>query len=258
MFDSGLGSLSVIRAIQGRTRCEIVYLADRENFPYGGKTGPELGRIIGDTIAEVEERFGPDLIVVGSNTPTLMLPGLEGGKILGVRPPIRRALRMSRTGEIAVLATGAAVRSGALGRHVRESAGAGAAAAVRMVDCSELVGLVESGGFLSDREGAAAAASRVLGGVLGAGGADVAVLASTHLPFLRGVLGERFPGTALVDPAEEVAREGSARIEPAGRNSLRIYSTGGPGAFEESLRRLGVGGRISPFRPRAPPSCTRG
>ena len=253
MFDSGLGSLSVIRAIQGRTRCEIVYLADRENFPYGGKTRSELGRIIGGTIAEVEERFRPDLIVVGSNTPTLMLPGLEGGRILGVKPPIRRALRMSRTGGIAVLATEAAVRSGALERHVAGSAGAGAAAAVRMVNCSELVGLVESGGFLADREGAAASASRVLGGVLGGGGggggADVAVLASTHLPFLRGILGELFPGTAFVDPAEEVAREVSARIEPAGRNSLRIYSTGGPGAFEESLRRLGVGGRISPFRP---------
>ena len=37
VFDSGLGSLSIIKAIQKKTKCDIVYLADKKNFPYGKK-----------------------------------------------------------------------------------------------------------------------------------------------------------------------------------------------------------------------------
>ena len=37
VFDSGLGSLSVIKAIQKKTKSDIIYLADKKNFPYGKK-----------------------------------------------------------------------------------------------------------------------------------------------------------------------------------------------------------------------------
>ncbi|MCH8834298.1 MAG: glutamate racemase, partial [Thaumarchaeota archaeon] len=38
IFDSGFGSLSIIRAIQKTTKSEIIYFADQKNFPYGKKT----------------------------------------------------------------------------------------------------------------------------------------------------------------------------------------------------------------------------
>jgi len=37
VFDSGFGSLSIIREIQKKIKGELIYFADQKNFPYGGK-----------------------------------------------------------------------------------------------------------------------------------------------------------------------------------------------------------------------------
>ena len=68
VFDSGLGSLSIINAIQKRTKSDIIYLADKKNFPYGKKTKTQLFKIITDTITKISEKFDPDVIVLASNT----------------------------------------------------------------------------------------------------------------------------------------------------------------------------------------------
>ncbi len=72
VFDSGFGSLSIIRAIQKMTKSEIIYFADQKNFPYGKKTKSLLYGIITQTIDLLKNKFNPDLIVIGSNTPTLL------------------------------------------------------------------------------------------------------------------------------------------------------------------------------------------
>ncbi|MDC1136398.1 glutamate racemase, partial [Nitrosopumilus sp.] len=38
VFDSGLGSLSIIKEIQKITKTDIVYFADQKNYPYGTKS----------------------------------------------------------------------------------------------------------------------------------------------------------------------------------------------------------------------------
>ena len=73
VFDSGLGSLSVIKPIQKRINAEIIYFADQKNYPYGTKTVSQLDKIIKSTILTLQEKFSPDIIVVGSNTPSLLL-----------------------------------------------------------------------------------------------------------------------------------------------------------------------------------------
>ena len=70
VFDSGLGSLSVIKAIQKKTKSDIIYLADKKNFPYGKKTKSQLYKVITETIKKISEKFNPDLIVLASNTPS--------------------------------------------------------------------------------------------------------------------------------------------------------------------------------------------
>ena len=72
VFDSGLGSLSIIKAIQKKIKCDIIYVADKKNFPYGKKTKPQLYKIIIDTIEKISEKFEPDIIVLASNTPSLL------------------------------------------------------------------------------------------------------------------------------------------------------------------------------------------
>ena len=70
VFDSGFGSLSVIREIQKIFKGELIYFADQKNFPYGVKSKPELENIIKDTINLLEEKFSPDFIIMAKYTHT--------------------------------------------------------------------------------------------------------------------------------------------------------------------------------------------
>ncbi len=89
VFDSGLGSLSVIKSIQKKINAEIIYFADQDNYPYGTKSVRQLDKIIRSTIAKLQEKFDPDIIVVGSNTPSLLLDIEKKNKIIGVFPPLK-------------------------------------------------------------------------------------------------------------------------------------------------------------------------
>ena len=62
VFDSGFGSISIIREIHQIFKGELIYFADQKNFPYGEKSKPRLEKIIKDTINLLEEQFSPDLL----------------------------------------------------------------------------------------------------------------------------------------------------------------------------------------------------
>ena len=98
VFDSGLGSLSIIKEIQKKFKGELIYFADQKNFPYGLKSKIELENIIKETIILLERKFSPELIVMASNTPTLLLNYQSiSSKIVGVYPPLDNAVKLSRT-----------------------------------------------------------------------------------------------------------------------------------------------------------------
>ena len=92
VFDSGLGSLSIIKAIQKISKSEIIYFADQQNYPYGKKSQTQLSKIIQRSITLLQEKFSPDMIVVASNTPSLML-NLGTSKIIDVKPPLKEAAK---------------------------------------------------------------------------------------------------------------------------------------------------------------------
>ncbi|MBT3686159.1 MAG: glutamate racemase, partial [Nitrosopumilus sp.] len=50
VFDSGLGSLSIIKEIQKIGKNDIIYFADQKNYPYGVKSQAQLSTIIKKTI----------------------------------------------------------------------------------------------------------------------------------------------------------------------------------------------------------------
>ena len=233
VFDSGIGSLSVVRAIRRRLRCELVYYADLAGYPYGGRPRAQLARTIHDTLAEIRRRFAPDVTVMASNTPTLLLGEPRG--VIGVHPPVREAARLSRTGSIAVLTTGSLARSRALAAHVWRQGAAGCK--VHKLDCSELVDEAQSG-----RGGRAQI--KELASKLKELDVDAATLSSTHLALLRGGMEKQMPGIRFVDPADFVARRVAARARPSGRASMRIYANSDPARFEAALRRFGVRRRV--------------
>lgn len=237
VFDSGLGSLSVVRAIRRVSDCDMIYYADTASHPYGTKSVGELRSIIFDTIAGMREMFAPDLVVVGSNTPTLLLDGMEGPGILGVRPPLLQAARIS--GSVTVLATKAVVESGAVGRYADSL---GLHIRIREVDASPLVDMVESGAFL-DRPDACRRAIRESLRETDA----VCTLSSTHLPFLRDMMECIRPDVTFLDPADTVASRAAETAGGGGNGTLKIYSSGGHD-ISPLLRRLGVDSPVSSLR----------
>ena len=120
VFDSGLGSLSIIKEIQKIVKTEIVYFADQKNYPYGNKSQAQLGSIIKKTIILLEKKFAPDIIVIASNTPSLML-NLQTKKIVDVKPPLKLALKKSKSKKIGILATKSAIESKGLENYIKEN-----------------------------------------------------------------------------------------------------------------------------------------
>lgn len=147
VFDSGFGSLSIIRAIQRHTKSEIIYFADQNNYPYGTKTKQQLEKIITESISNLREMFHPDLIVVGSNTPSLLLEKIfDKDTVMGVYPPLHVAQQTTKTNSIAILVTSSVAKSLDLVQFIDKSITK--KIRITIIDASELVDLVESGKFI--------------------------------------------------------------------------------------------------------------
>ena len=121
VFDSGLGSLSIIKEIQKKTKCEIIYIADQKNFPYGKKSSEELSRIIKKTLEKINRKFKPKIIVLASNTPSLLLRNKIPKNVINVLPPLKNIEKLSKTNNIAILATQSVVNSSAINNYIKEN-----------------------------------------------------------------------------------------------------------------------------------------
>ncbi|NIP61743.1 MAG: glutamate racemase [Nitrosopumilaceae archaeon] len=248
VFDSGLGSLSVIDPIKRYCNYDIIYFADSENYPYGLKTRSQLRRIISDTIKLLQERFEPDLIIVGSNTPTLLLPEVISGSVIGVNPPLKEAAKKTKTKNVAILATQATAKSKELNHYI-DSQKLSQKIKIHKIDSSKLVDLVETGRFLDDAEYCKMVINKVLYKVFSDNDIDVATLSSTHLPFLRKMLENQFPRVLFLDPAEMIVKKIS-KMTPNSqekKHSLRIFTSGDPKLFQKKLQRIGIKNRVNPL-----------
>jgi len=244
VFDSGLGSLSIIRSLQKTCKMEIIYFADQKNFPYGTKTEIKLEEIIKKTIKNLDAKFSPDLIIIGSNTPTIIL-GLENRKIIGVNPPLNEAIKISKTKNIAVLATKSLVNSNKFLNYI-ESCKLPNQFIIHKINSSNLVELVESGKFLTDENYCRKIIRRLLKRIFSQNKIDVATLSSTHLPFLKKILKSEFPNVQFIDPADNLAIKICKKIKQSNiqKNSLKIYSSDQTGLFQKNLIKMGIKKKI--------------
>lgn len=246
MFDSGLGSLSIIKPIQKKSRTEIIYFADQDSFPYGTKSTIKLRKIIKSTIKKLEEKFEPDLIVAASNTPTLLLNPIKQSKILGVYPPLEDAVDKTVTNSIAILATKSVVESKRLQNYIKKQVPKGVR--VIKINASPLVELVESGKFISRKEFCRKKIRDILKPIQKEG-FDVATLSSTHLPFLLPMLKEIFPDVTFLDPADAIADRVAVLLhgKRSGTHKLRVFASGNVVTFQKKLRMLGITTKVLPL-----------
>ncbi|MGW8729442.1 glutamate racemase [Streptomyces sp. NPDC055808] len=251
VFDAGIGSYAAVDRIhRAFPEQDIVYLADRASFPYGGKSLPELRTTIERTLDHLEALDpAPSAIVVASNVPsvTVLDETVTGRRtpVVRVVPPVREALeKAGEYGEVAVLGVTSLVTSEAIVHYVDRESGPARSARVRLRDASALVELVESGAFLFEPEGTLRTVAEYVARLRGEHPAvRVATLSSTHLPWLRPFLEEAAPDLDFLDPGDSVIAEIAPHTR-AGSGSVVGLVTETPDypadRFREMLARIGV------------------
>ena len=246
VFDSGLGSLSIIKPIQKKIRAEIFYFADQDNFPYGTKSISQLKKVIESTIKKLQKKFEPDVIIVGSNTPSLLLDISTRSKIIGIYPPLHEASKITRTKTIAILATRSVVKSKKLTNYIRKNVPS--TIKIIKINASPLVELVESEKFISEKSFCEKKIKQILEPLLKER-VDVVTLSSTHLPFLLSLLQKNFPNVKFLDPGEIVANKISIILKNkrSRLQKLQIFASGDTKRFQKKLQKIGIRNSVEPL-----------
>ncbi len=240
VFDSGFGSLSIIKQIRKKMKAEVIYFADQANFPYGKKSILQLQKIVNKTINFLENEFNPDLIIVGSNTPSILLGRFNSSKIIGVYPPLREASKKSKYSSIGILTPQNVVKSKKLDALIRQNIPK--KVKVLKINASPLVELVESGKFINQKKHCKIKIKLILQKPFEDNPLDVVTLSSTHLPFLLPILHQLFPKIQFLDPSETIATKIMVKYnhKKSKKSSFTIYSSGQTRLFQPQLNKIGI------------------
>jgi len=206
VFDSGVGGLTVLRAIVERIpNADYLYFGDTARLPYGSKSRETIARYaIG--AAEFLQRQGATMLVIGCNTASAMalydVRGAVSIPVIGViEPGADRAAQISQSREAVVIGTEATVAA-----HAYQRALARRGFATHEKACPLLVPLVEEG--WTDHSVTEQVARIYLAEALQSASAktDVLVLGCTHYPLLKKMLRRVLSSNiTIVDSAESTA-----------------------------------------------------
>lgn len=245
MFDSGIGGLSILKALRAELPHEdFVYVADSGHAPYGERDDAHVIDRSSAITAHLLAQYNIQALVIACNTATAaaistlrqahpLLP------IIGVEPALKPALALSKTRRIGVMATRGTLNSAKFRTLVASLAGQaefisepcdGLADAIERQDTIKIVALCAYYTGAIGRFG------------INNGKIDTLVLGCTHYPFasdqLRQLVG---PSVQLVDTGEAVARQtrrllpGLSSAETPG--ACLLLSTGDPSALRHAAQR---------------------
>jgi len=215
VFDSGVGGLTVFRAIERRLPNEsLIYLGDTARIPYGTRSPATVQRYAMEDAAFIQSKK-VKAIVVACNTASALAADLLNSEcsvpVVGViKPGARRAVALTRSGYIGVIATEATVGSGAYERAMLDERGG-----LEIISraCPLFVPLAEEGWL--DHPVTRQVAEEYLT-ELRASKVDTLVLGCTHYPILRPVIEAVMGDKAYVDSGEAVADELAHLLEVRG------------------------------------------
>jgi glutamate racemase len=187
-FDSGIGGLSVLRAVSAALpNAPVVYAADYAGLPYGTKSEAEIAARVPALLGRLVERYRPRLVTIACNTAcTIALSHVRAAldvPVVGTVPAIKPAAEATGTGVIGLLGTAATVRQPYVDKlQADHAAGESVDPAVYT---TAMAGLTSQAG--GDR-------------------LDVTVLGCTHFPLVMEELLSAAPGMKFVDGAAGIAR----------------------------------------------------
>jgi glutamate racemase len=224
IFDSGVGGLTVYRALHDRLpREHFIYLGDTARVPYGTKSLATVERYAIENSSFLASR-GIKMLVVACNTASaLALPKIRekiGLDVVGViGPGARKAVEITKTlnsPRIGVIATEATVASHAYAEAIRKASDN---ARVEQAACPLFVPLAEEN-WIAEEETYAIARKHLKKIVEFA--PEALVLGCTHYPILRDVIQQTVgENVKLIDSGEATAEEVQALLKEKGLASDR-------------------------------------
>ncbi|HHE31944.1 MAG TPA: glutamate racemase [Chlorobaculum parvum] len=208
IFDSGIGGLTVLKAVQATLPSErLIYFGDTARVPYGTKSQVTIRKYARED-TELLMKHQPKLIIVACNTiSALALEVVEqtAGDIpvIGVlKAGAELAAQRTKSGRIGVIGTQATIGSNAYTCAIRAE---NDALEVFPKACPLFVPLAEEG-FI-DHPATRLVAEEYLAELLGQK-IDTLVLGCTHYPILRKVIESiGGPQITIIDSAEAVAEK---------------------------------------------------
>jgi len=254
VFDSGVGGLSVLRAMRDLMPEEpVIYFGDQGHVPYGPRPLEQV-RDFSETITRFLLDQNPKLIIVACNTASAaalhyLRDKFPDVSFVGMEPAVKPAAEHTRSGIVGVLATPATFQ-GALYASVLERFANGVQ--VLQDTCPGLVGQIEQG-KLDGRE-TRSILENALGPMLDRG-IDTVVLGCTHYPFviplIEQIVGEH---VRVIDPAPAVAQQAKRLLAASGmkqasreRAAVQFFTSGDIHSFRFLMPKLlGENGSVNP------------
>jgi glutamate racemase len=243
VFDSGVGGLTVLRAIHQVLPSEsTIYVGDLARCPYGTRPQADV-RGFALQIADFLAREQIKMLVVACNTATAaafdQLQARYDFPVVGViAPAVDHAANVSMSRNVGVIATNGTVASGA---YANEMARRQPAVTVHERSASWLVPIIERGRLA--RSEVAEGLATVLA-ELRDKGIDTLILGCTHFPIVRDIFERGVgPSIAVLDSAETTALEvqrllGETHCAVAETPSHRLLATGEAAAFSERTQAM--------------------
>jgi glutamate racemase len=233
IFDSGVGGLSVLRAIRAQMPEEaVLYFGDQGHIPYGPRPMEQI-RDFSEAITRFLLARSAKLVVVACNTASAaalkhLRETFPDVPFVGMEPAVKPAAEQTATGRVGVLATPATFQ-GALYASVVERFANGVE--LFQSTCNGLVQEIERGNLDGDET------RRILDDALLPmleKNIDTVVLGCTHYPFVIPLIEEICGETVrVIDPAPAVAKQVRRLLEagrlknPAGeKGPIRFFTSG--------------------------------
>jgi glutamate racemase len=205
VFDSGLGGLTVLRAVIDLLPDErTVYFGDTGHFPYGAKPLRDVLKYSLEITDLLLERNVKAIVIACNNAAAAALETLDERldiPVIGViEPGLRAGAKATRSGRVGVIATAGTIASGA---YQRVAAAVVPDVELSCASCPGFVEFVEAGDV--DSDDVHVLAERLLA-PLRAADIDTLVLGCTHYPLLARTIGDVMgEDVVLVSSADETA-----------------------------------------------------
>lgn len=240
IFDSGIGGLSVLKAVREKLpHADIVYFGDTENAPYGNKSAKEIASLLAMALRRLYAAGARDIVSacnsasVSVHSIPIDLLRMRVFEVVEMVEPTVEALAARGGKKIALFGTQATIRS-----RIYQDAFKQKGISIETVAIPELAGLVERGASEEElRPVVCVAVEEAL-----AKGGKILSLSCTHYPFAKHLfeacVREEGSDAEVFDPAESVAAEAVRRFKNEGEGSLRFLVSKESPAFTAQVERL--------------------